>query len=470
MNQKHVKLSIIGFAILLIGLVGVSFAFFNYTRTGSANNLGTGRIYFNAEQGLALNLSNVFPMTSSEATSANLDSVTLGILGDTTYVDGEEFEITLTNVNNTINGKEIPINFIATYEATDGKVIGTSSDDYWNARESKNANIYTLTSTGKVKEGKQVLVGYIDNVGNGVNGTLTIKAYIDADRIAISDTYPEGDHYIVNAGMTAEELNACDDYFENSFGEVIANFCQGTGKYNNKTFQEMLDSNELNVEDLLEINAIKLEYTNGTTSEWVRGRTVLTTEEWNSLVEEPISFKIRAESNEGIWVEAQEDGTIESCPNCKFIYTTNSINATWNTFSGTSYVDPTTLSESYLDVVASSGNNYFLGLVTNESNEVTNAYACGIKDDVPFCIEGYSDNSKYNDNSSLINGTSLWNNACTENTSNPSYPYTTCGEWDGTSLSANANSDGSVYVGPDNGYYCGVDSSGYAYCSGSDVG
>ena len=80
MDEKHVKLSVIGFAILLIGLVGVSFAFFNYTRTGSANNIRTGRIYFNAEQGLALNLTNVFPMTNSETGTANLDSVTLGIL------------------------------------------------------------------------------------------------------------------------------------------------------------------------------------------------------------------------------------------------------------------------------------------------------------------------------------------------------------------------------------------------------
>ncbi len=44
----------------------------------------------------------------------------------------------------------------------------------------------------------------------------------------------------------------------------------------------------------------------GTTNNWVDGRTVLTTTEWNSLSSNPISFKIRAESNEGIWVESME--------------------------------------------------------------------------------------------------------------------------------------------------------------------
>ena len=154
MDNKHVKLSIIGFAILLIGLVSVSYAFFNYTRTGAINNLGTGRIYFNTTQSDTLSLTNIFPMTAAEAANANLDAVSIGIMGDTTYIDGEEYEITIVDVNNTINGKEIPINYIATYTAATGGTIGTSSNDYFNARNSKDANIYTLNATGEVKEGK----------------------------------------------------------------------------------------------------------------------------------------------------------------------------------------------------------------------------------------------------------------------------------------------------------------------------
>ncbi len=60
MDEKHVKLSILGFAILLIALVGGTYAFFNYTRTGTANNIRTGRIYFNSTQGNTLNITNMF--------------------------------------------------------------------------------------------------------------------------------------------------------------------------------------------------------------------------------------------------------------------------------------------------------------------------------------------------------------------------------------------------------------------------
>ena len=51
----------------------------------------------------------------------------------------------------------------------------------------------------------------------------------------------------------------------------------------------------------------------GTTNEWVNGRTVLTTTEWNSLNSTGITFQIKTESNEGIWVEEQDNSTPASC-------------------------------------------------------------------------------------------------------------------------------------------------------------
>ncbi len=47
-NSKKVLFSIIGVAILIVAVVGVSFAFFTYSRTGSTNNvITTGKITFN---------------------------------------------------------------------------------------------------------------------------------------------------------------------------------------------------------------------------------------------------------------------------------------------------------------------------------------------------------------------------------------------------------------------------------------
>ena len=197
-NKKQMFI-VIGVFTLVMLLGTVTYAFFNYTRTGAPNSIRTGRIYFNTSQNETLNITNAFPVKSTELNSANLDSIEVTIEGDTTYADGEEFQITFTGINNMVNGKIVPINYSATYTANQGKTIGTSSNDYFNERELKDASIYYLDSEGQVMEGKPILVGYVDNEGNGINGTLRIQAYIDADKVAISDTYPEsGPSYVYN--------------------------------------------------------------------------------------------------------------------------------------------------------------------------------------------------------------------------------------------------------------------------------
>ena len=250
-DKKNKKLiySFIIIAVLLITVVGVTYSFFNYTRTGNLNSIATGRIYFNSIQNGKLELTNVFPVKLSDIDTSTLDTVEVNLTGDTTYTGGEEYLITLVDVQNTVNGKQIPINFIASYTANNEGSIGEASDDYWNERENMDSSIYLLTEEGVVEEDKQVLVGYINDGQVGINGKLTIKAYLDADRIAISDTY---------------------------------------------------DSSNPGSDNM------------GTTTDWVDGRVVFTTTEWNSFQSSgtPISFKIKAESNEGIWVD---NSTPSSC-------------------------------------------------------------------------------------------------------------------------------------------------------------
>ncbi len=391
---------------LMLLTVGITYSFFNYTKTGQANSLRTGRIYFNTNEGTALNITSMFPMTSTEAGNANLDSVTVGIAGDTNYNDGEEYQITLVDVNNTINGKEVPINFIATYTAANGGTVGTSSDTYWTARNSKDATIYSLTTTGSVEENKQVLVGYIDNGATGISGTLTIKAYIDADRIAISDTY-NGPSATPNDNM-------------------------------------------------------------GTTTEWVDGRVVLTTSEWNSLASNPVSFKIKAESNEGLWAYP----VVPSCQGCKFYYAdSETVYTTWNSYSETTPTVITTgLSDNYLDIVAASNKPYFLGLKLNNSNQVTNVSVCGIDFNIPFCFEVDQTGSHYEESKQLLQSSSLWNNTCVINIENQGqqneYEETYC-PLNNNVLNAHLSVEGG-FVRDSNGGMCIAHNYGDAVCYGED--
>ena len=374
-SKKQMYLVIGAFALVML-LGGVTYAFFNYTRTGTANTIRTGKISFNTSQSNTLNLTNVFPMSSTQAGTANLDAVSVRIWGDTTYADGEEYEISIVDVNNTIgsgaSAKTIPINYIASYTATpvqsgDPNVIGTNSDSYFTAR-GQSSPVYQLSATGEATNGEQVLIGYIPSGATGIDGTLTIKAYLDSSKIAISDTYNDGNTPTDNMGTPA------------IFGE---------------------------------------------------GKTVLTTTEWNAL-QNPgtaLSFKIKAVSQEGTWVE-RPIPTIASCPGCKFVYYTS--NTYYYSGENTSTIADFEANNDTIvdDYTTLPDTDAFFGFKFNESGSITNAYVCGIKgtdnngnlnQGTPFCVEGSTDGTTFAANKDLITGSTLWNDSdftagrCTEN-------------------------------------------------------
>ena len=92
-ENKRITQTLIGLSLIFMALVGVTYSFFNYTRTGSTNTLAVGRISFNHQETDTINLTNVFPVKKEElATNQNfVDEVIIYITGDTTYNDGIEY-------------------------------------------------------------------------------------------------------------------------------------------------------------------------------------------------------------------------------------------------------------------------------------------------------------------------------------------------------------------------------------------
>ena len=303
-SRKQMYLVIGAFALVLM-LGTVTYAFFNYTRTGEANTIRVGRIAFNTSQASgqdgAINLSNAFPITRTLAAADNTNAgeVVITITGDTTYSGGVEYLVTATDVTNTVNSKTVPISIIAT--ASNG--LGTSDDSYFTNRGG-NSSIYKVLANETISNNDQLLVGYIapDNNQTGVNGTITIRAYLDSDLVVISDTYNNGNTPTDNLGTPA------------SFGE---------------------------------------------------NKTVLTTSEWNSLRTNGVSFKVKVVAQDGTWVEEPDVAlpTIASCPGCYFMYTENTYNFGTN---GTLVENVTdAYSNDYSEIVSSSGKNNFLGFTIN---------------------------------------------------------------------------------------------------------
>ena len=223
-NKKANVLMVLGLFVL-IGLIGgLSIAFFNYTRTGSPNLLTTGDISFNSNYE-TVTIANIFPIATANVgtDTNNVMTVNVNVTGRTTYAKGLYYEVTADNVNLTVNGKNIPVSIQTT---------------------ASNLNNVTLTSyeNGKVlTDGSLFAYGTIpasdETHDNSVDGTITLKVYLDASRIAVTDTIENGAIY-------------------------------ATG------------------------------YDNGTNTGWINGRTVLTTTEWNNLANTPLSFKVKVEAYE----------------------------------------------------------------------------------------------------------------------------------------------------------------------------
>ncbi len=228
-KKRKLIVSILGIVGVLSITLGVTVAFFNYTRTGNANTISVGRIAFNSTQDGRINLTNIFPIDSEDIDNAleEGNNVTININGDTTYQYGIEYLVTAEDVNITVNNKKVPLNLYIT-STTD---LGNNDPDYFDNRGG-NMSMHKVLSGGVVVDGQYLVVGYIAPGQEGIEGNLNIKAYIDKDKIAITDTPEEN-------------------------------------------------------------------------IEWQRGRTIFTTEEWNSIQQEghELSFKIRVEANEGVWVD-----------------------------------------------------------------------------------------------------------------------------------------------------------------------
>lgn len=303
-SSKQVLLSTIAIAIIVVLVVGITFAFFNYTRTGSANNLNVGRIAFNSQEtGNAINLTNVFPIDTTNGIpndAANVGTVTINITGDTTYSDGVEYLVTAEDVHvETTTGKKVPLSLKV--DVTNN--LGTEDTDndqieYYTDREDKDTNYYKVLSEGVLYDGQYLLVGYIAPEQNAINGNVVIRAYIDEAKVGISDTYPEG------TVRTVKTTNYSSSDCETTLTGVdnASTYCATA-----TTLQEAIDNEDLTdaqISLLVGLGIVE-EYINGTPASFGTGKVVLTTSEWNSLSTQGngLSFKVRVEANEGIWLD-----------------------------------------------------------------------------------------------------------------------------------------------------------------------
>ena len=211
-NSKQVLLSVIGVAILVVAVVGVSFAFFNYTRTGPANTVGTGEIHFETTQSV-VNVTNLFPIAASAvtaSTTANVATTEVNISGWTSY----EYGLTYTVTADAVDLKGLPVKVKV---FTDGGATTTG------------ATLTQYDGATAISTGATLATGTIAKSTTAPattpTGKIIIKAYLDADNILITDTdstvtAPEG--YTNGTDTTGKTVVTTDQW--NALASTPATF------------------------------------------------------------------------------------------------------------------------------------------------------------------------------------------------------------------------------------------------------
>ncbi len=100
-SSKQVLLSVVGIAILVIAVVGVSFAFFTYSKTGENQLLTTGTIFFQFTDGDQINLKDQFPTPDTTGAAWTNDGLANSVMSFTVVghdSSGKGIDYTITAV------------------------------------------------------------------------------------------------------------------------------------------------------------------------------------------------------------------------------------------------------------------------------------------------------------------------------------------------------------------------------------
>lgn len=173
-NSKTAVLSIVGIAILVIAVVGVSFAFFSYSKTGTTNNvITTGSISFAYQEENNISLTNQFPQTTEDG-SQN-DAFSFSVTGKIpSTADAVAYTVTA------IKGNDMDEKIRLADSEIDVKVTATGGGVV-------SGSYATGATAGTSLTGFQIASGTIDATGSEIIHNYTMTMWVN-ESVTISDT------------------------------------------------------------------------------------------------------------------------------------------------------------------------------------------------------------------------------------------------------------------------------------------
>ena len=269
-SSKQVLLSVLGIAILVVAVVGVSFAFFSYTKTGTQNNtITTGQIYTYLTNGTQMTLSNAMPVadpSSAVSTSTGeVGALTFTVTGHNESADTIHYSIYLAPGTMPTGGSRTAGTVLAD---SDIGIAMTSSgtgaaDPIPFANPSATPDPIAATTVGSIGSlaNGEVLLGSgtfaptTTGTGTDIVHSYTINLWVRSETVKISDTDAEVNGVTTKycaskgntnktpidgtEGNTTETKHGCEQnlpYYEDTWYavkiRVVANTTEANVSYN----------------------------------------------------------------------------------------------------------------------------------------------------------------------------------------------------------------------------------------------
>lgn len=221
-KKNQVLMTVLGVFALVIVTVGVSYAFFTYSRTSTTNNTINTTTQpisfgFTEEGGIALVDAVALPAATGKALVKNV--YTIKING--AMPNNSDITYTITAINNTTttgDQKALNDNQVRAYLTQGGAPVWTTTDDdnTDNNGTKLMSEILTTTNEDGTKEGELHHVTYTNNGQTPIADTYELRIWLDKSKnndINANDnatgTIPSGDNYTTDGEtVTSNQTNS----------------------------------------------------------------------------------------------------------------------------------------------------------------------------------------------------------------------------------------------------------------------
>lgn len=197
-NKKTLLFSVLGVILLLVVVIGVSYAMYTFSAKGSkVNQITTGTISVSYEEASQVTLTNAYPSTDATGSAVTGHDLVFTVTGSITGSTSVKYDLALANITPgaTLTAEHVKFNL----KKGDTYLLGT------------NANTGVTVASRATEKGTLITTGYLldtDTLTSTKTGaTYTLRAWV-------ADTYtlPQGANTTSEDGKTQTNTSTAETF------------------------------------------------------------------------------------------------------------------------------------------------------------------------------------------------------------------------------------------------------------------